>query len=97
MSNFLNRLNPNFALLVFVILFVLGAYLFFGEKQRKEALEIKNSCAQLIAETVFQVQGTNLEQAKFLQKFCEDAGGVKEFRNALKRGEEDKDKGKQPN
>lgn len=97
MSNFLNRLSPNLALLVFVILCVFGAYLFFAEKQRKEALEIKNSCAQIIIETAFQVPGSYTEEAKFFQKFCEDAGGVKQFRNALKRGEENKDKGKQPN
>ncbi|CAN1538847.1 hypothetical protein MCEGE11_01691 [Sphingomonadaceae bacterium] len=97
MRNFLNRLNPNLALLVFVILFVFGAYLFFTENQRKEALEIRNSCAQIIAETVLQVQDSRMDQAKFLQKLCEDAGGVKEFRNALKRGAENKDKVKQPN
>lgn len=97
MSNFFNRLNPNLALLLLATLLAFGAYLFFTEKQRKEALEIRNSCAQLIAETLLQVQGSTMEQAKFYQKFCEDAGGVKEFRNAFKRGTENKDKVKQPN
>lgn len=96
MANFFNRLNPNFALVVFAGLLVFGTYLFFNEKRRQEAEGITNACAALAIKMSAATEDATMEQTKEWKKFCEDAGGTEPFLSALKDGWKQREKAQQP-
>jgi hypothetical protein len=92
MADFFKRLNPNFALVVFVGLLVFSVYLFFDEKRRREEEAITNACTALALEMSAAAENATLEQPKIVAKLCEDAGGTKPFLSALKDGWQQKEK-----